>query len=87
MGSDRNWRYTFLRWGLAQADAYLDEIEEAVGRIRTYPDSGTDCSELLAGARRIRVGRHHIYYLIKPDRVDVVRVLDVRQDAPRHLLD
>lgn len=79
------WRYTFEHWGAAQADAYLDEIEAALDRLRRFPKSGVDCGVLRTGYRRIKVGMHHLYYRVRGDRIDVIRVLDGRQDADRHL--
>ena len=79
------WRYTYRQWGAAQADAYIDKFDAALQRLARYPKSGADTGHLLAGSRRLNVGSHHVYYLLAPDRIDVVRVLDARQNAARHL--
>lgn len=79
------WLYTFEHWGIAQADAYIDDIEATVDRLRRFPKSGMDCGFLRHGYRRIKIGVHHIYYQVRDDRIEIIRVLDGRQDADRHL--
>jgi toxin ParE1/3/4 len=79
------WRYSCEQWGGAHADAYLDDIQAAVDRLRAHPESGGDCSHIRPGFRRVRVGAHHLYDVLAEGRINVVRVLDARRDAERHL--
>lgn len=79
------WRYSFEQWGEAHADAYADQFDLAVQRLRTHPESGVDCSEIRSGYRRVKVGVHHLYYVYVDGAIDIVRVLDARRDALRHL--
>ena len=79
------WRYSRKHWNEAQADAYLDLIDDALKRLCRHPAMGVDVDELLSGARRWKVGSHHIYYVVAEGSLLVVRVLGARQDPPRHL--
>ncbi len=79
------WQYSFVHWGEAQADLYLDRIEEAVERLRERPGLGVDCSEIRARYRRWKVGEHHIYYITDTRCIHVIRVLNARQNAVERL--
>lgn len=80
-----NWAETFRRWGTDQADRYLDDIDRALDGLIDNPQSGTDCSDLLHGARRLITGRHLVFYEIGENRIFVIRGLHQSMDLPRHL--
>lgn len=73
------WLYSYENWGQDQADAYTDAIEaacrsiaKATSVVRRVPGSDT---------YRKRVVRSHVIYLRDfPDRIEVIRILHVRQD-------
>ncbi len=81
---DAIWDYSDDHWGAEQADRYIDDIVAV-------------CMALATGAKRGRVvdvrpdylkhaaGSHMIYFRVMADRVEVNRVLHVRQDVGRHL--
>jgi toxin ParE1/3/4 len=79
------WLYTAELWGAAQADAYLDGVDGALGRLRLHPEIGSECTEIRAGYRRLAAGQHRIYYRICADTIEVVRILHVSRDAALHL--
>jgi toxin ParE1/3/4 len=81
------WSHTFESWGEDQADNYLDEIDLALRRVADHPEIGADSSEIRSGYRRIAAGRHRIFYRIRAEAVEVIRVLHVSMDASRHLDD
>ncbi|WP_255417400.1 type II toxin-antitoxin system RelE/ParE family toxin [Pseudorhodobacter sp. E13] len=76
---------TDRHWGEAQADRYLDDIERALKGLIANPQMGSDCSDLLQGARKLITGRHLVFYEVDPDRIFVIRVLHQSMDVPRHL--
>jgi toxin ParE1/3/4 len=78
------WRYGYEEWGEAEADLYVARIEDALQQLRLQPGIGI-ASDMIAGLRRWKAGRHHIYYEADADRLYVVRVLGSRQDAPARL--
>lgn len=79
------WTETFRHWGDAQADRYLDDIDQALNGLMDNPLMGSDCSDLLQGARRLITGRHLAFYDVCEDMIFVIRVLHQSMDVPRHL--
>ena len=73
--------YTRERWGLPQAEAYLDGLEAALKRVSLHPASGTRRSDLSHGLHKLSVGSHAIYYLFDDDVLEVIRILHAKQDA------
>lgn len=77
------WDYTADRWGIDQADDYLDDIRDAcyalaMGQKQGRPSALPDFQKYLCGS-------HVIYFLDYPDRLNVIRILHQRQDAQRHV--
>lgn len=79
------WAETFQKWGPDQADAYLDDIDRALNGLIDNPRMGSDCSDLLMGARRLITGRHMAFYEVAESAIFVIRVLHQSKDMPRHL--
>ncbi len=79
------WLYTAEYWSHDQADAYVDEIDAALLRVRQHPHSGTDFGHVRAGYRRLSVGEHRIFYVVRDNLIDVMRVLHARMDPAVHL--
>jgi len=78
------WLYTFKHWSMEQADSYHNNLVAAfeglaAGSKRAQP------AHVLADFQKYRCGSHVIYFLDYADRLDIIRVLHQRQDAPRHL--
>lgn len=81
------WIYTDEHWGEAQADDYLSAIEASLLRVAEHPEIGADCSDIREGYRRISVGRHRVFYRVRGDAIEVMRVLHTSVDVPSHLGD
>lgn len=79
------WNYTERLWEVMQAEAYVGEIREAVGRIAERPDRGRPCDEIRSGYRRYVVDSHMILFRQSGIGVDVIRILHQRMDPTRHL--
>lgn len=79
------WLYSFETWGAAQADTYLDQLEEGISRLSENPKIGTDCSHIRPNYRRLHVQHHMVYYVVSSSRIDIIRVLHERMDPDRHL--
>lgn len=81
---DHIWEHSAENWGLDQADRYTDEIRDA-------------CRDLAAGVKRgrpvdVRVGylkyatgAHMVYFRDRGDRLDIIRILNQKQDIARNL--
>jgi toxin ParE1/3/4 len=67
--------YTLRVWGKAQMWKYTRELTQCCGLLATEPELGRHCESLAPGLRRFETGKHVIFYLREPDRIDVVRIL------------
>jgi len=81
---DGIWDYSADRWGLDQADSYVDAIRDACYALAKGTKHGRP-AEVLPDFQKHLCGSHVIYFLDYPDHLDVIRVLHQRQDAERHL--
>ena len=73
--------------------AFLDAVFHAIDRLETHPDAGSPRMQHLAKMQQIRVWQLNrfttwaLYYLQRPDAIDVVRILDGHQNIDvRHFL-
>ncbi len=74
------WRYSFNKWGEAQADRYCANLERAIIQIGKSPKIGISRDNIREGLRAYHVGRHMIYYYVQVDHIYVVRVRHDRSD-------
>jgi len=81
------WVYTCEKWGAEQADKYLDQLEAGIQQLINHPLLGISYAHVLAGYRRLQVGRHAIFYLVHESEIVAVRVLHQDMDAPQWLQD
>lgn len=80
------WDYSAERWGVAQAERYVRAIRDICAMVASGELSGTDASDVLPGYRRIRSGRHVVFFRRLPGGgIEIARVLHERMDARDHL--
>lgn len=79
------WRYTADRWDAGQADAYLKQVIADIRKLSGADRRTRSADTLYPGLCRIRSGSHVIFFLIDPDRIDVVRILHERMDFAARL--
>jgi toxin ParE1/3/4 len=72
--------YTERQWGIEQRESYWNQIADAINRLLEMPSIGRNLDDLLPGMRSARVGSHLLYYLMRDDRLMIVRVLHILQD-------
>jgi toxin ParE1/3/4 len=77
--------YTVSRWGLDQALRYADRIEAACASLAEAPLQSQDCSLIRSGYRRRNVEQHVVYFRQTSYGIAVIRILQQRMDALRHL--
>ena len=77
---DRLWDYYVHAAGRVTADRILREIAKAVAVIDDFPLAGRARDEIRAGLRSLAVAPQTVFYRLKDDRPEIVRVLDGRQD-------
>ncbi len=64
------------------ADGRMDRIFEACSMLRDQPRSGRPRDELAPGLRSVAVPPWVVFYRIRADTLEVVRVLHGRRDLP-----
>lgn len=79
------WRYTAHRWGVSQAERYIDRLTVCFEALAQAPLSAPACEHIRPGYRRQLVESHVVYFRTGQDMVTVVRILHERMDALRHL--
>ena len=79
------WIYTLRRWGVEQANRYIDILTAAFAELAESPETAPACDQIRPGYRRRSVERHMIYFRITAYGIAIVRVLHGRMDALRHL--
>ena len=77
---DRLWDYYVHAAGRVTADKILREVAKAVSVIGDFPLAGRARDEIRAGLRSLAVAPQTVFYRLKDDRPEIVRVLDGRQD-------
>lgn len=79
------YQYTYAQFGVAQADAYFNSLEETLLRLASNPELGLDVSALRQKYRRFVHKRHSIFYKPARNGIFVVRVLGPGMSADRNL--
>ena len=74
------WDYYVHIAGLHTAEKIVREIGEACRILEDHPFAGRARNELRPGLRSVVASPHVIFYRVKDDLPEVVRVLDGRQD-------
>jgi toxin ParE1/3/4 len=75
------WQDSWAEGTLASADRTLKKIYEIGWLLGGYPEFGRARDDVRAGLRSALAQRHVIFYRIKPDAIEIVRVLDERRDV------
>jgi toxin ParE1/3/4 len=77
---DQLWNYYASVAGRGTADRILREIAKVVVVIHDFPSAGRSRDELRIGLRSLSADVHVVFYRLKNERPEIVRVLDGRQD-------
>jgi toxin ParE1/3/4 len=77
--------YTLETWGPEQEERYLQGLWTRLAEIREHPESFRMRTEFAAGCRSARVGSHVIFFRIREQALEVMRILHVAMDYSRHL--
>lgn len=79
------WVYTLQKWGLEQANRYIDILSAAFADLAESPKTAPTCDRIRPGYRRRSVERHTIYFRLTNYGISIIRILHHSMDAPRHL--
>ena len=77
---DKLWDYYAEAAGRGTADRILREIAKAIAVIDDFPLAGRARDEIRSGLRFLAAAPQIVFYRLKDDRPEIVRVLDGRQD-------
>ena len=79
------WDYTVRHWGEAQAERYTRNIRDACEALGDGTLSGRSAEDIRAGYRKTAVGSHVMFYRVRADVVEIIRILHRSMDVDRHI--
>ena len=79
------WEYTLQNWSHQQADKYYQILIEKIEEIAKRPHIGRNYDRVEIGLKGVAVKSHIIFYQIKDNTVEIVRVLHQRMDLENRL--
>lgn len=71
-------RYTVEKWGEAQAVRYAGDLETCFQLLAENAGMGRECDWISPGLHRHELGKHVVFYRLKPGGIRIVRVLHER---------
>jgi toxin ParE1/3/4 len=75
------WSFTLGSWGEDQADSYIQDLNKAFISLAQSPKKGRACEEIRKGYRKYLIGKHIIFYKLKGNDIEIVRVLHQNRDV------
>jgi toxin ParE1/3/4 len=80
-------RHTQEKWGKAQRNAYLMQLDASFHDLAKAPGIGAICDYIRPGYSKLKVGRHLIFYhpVEQGKEIEIVRILHERMDIDDHL--
>ncbi|MGC3873517.1 type II toxin-antitoxin system RelE/ParE family toxin [Halomonas sp. GXIMD04776] len=81
------YEYTLLNFGVRQADAYTDDLENIFRLLASSPLLGQECPEIAEEVRRHDHQRHAIFYRRRSQDVFILRILHQQMESMRHFFE
>jgi toxin ParE1/3/4 len=81
------WDYYAKNAGRDRADNRVREISDAARLLETHPFAGRARDEIRPGLRSISVRPYVVFYRIRDDIAEIVRILHGRRDLPEVFTD
>ena len=75
--------YSAENWGDAQKIVLNERIYDAIDAIEANPFIGERQDELLPGMRCFTIRPHRIFYLVDPERIEILRVVHAKMSLAR----
>lgn len=72
-------------WSKSQSSKYLDTLKAHLWTLTEQPKMGVERDELLLNMRSFPVESHVIFYRLKLEQIEIIRILHGRQDPKRHI--
>jgi len=79
--------YTLRTWGKAQAASYLGELEVCCQTLSDNPVLGRLCDEVRPGLRRLKHGKHVVFYRQERGGILISRILHQRMLPELHSIE
>jgi toxin ParE1/3/4 len=67
--------YTFRTWGEIQTDRYIRQLEDCCQLLADNPALGRPCDEIRPGLRRMKQGKHVVFYREELGGILISRIL------------
>ena len=81
------WLYTVEKWSVEQADRYYNLIFDEIHYICKNSTSGKSMEHVRKGYRSSKVKSHLIFYRIRNNAIEVIRILHERMDIENRIND
>ena len=65
-------------WGQTQTDRYVGQLEDCCQLLADNPALGRPCDEIRPGLRRMKQGKHVVFYREEPGGILISRILHQR---------
>ena len=78
-------QFSARTWGTKQSVRYLEKLKERFWALTEQPLIGIERFDLVPGMRSFAVESHIVFYLVRFEQIEIVRVLHGRQDSNRHI--
>ncbi len=73
--------YTLERWGAGQMETYMAELDATIRGLGERPERGLNRDHMQPGLKSVtHRTRHHIFYRIRGEFVQIVRILHTRRN-------
>ena len=82
---EKIWLYTVENWSMEQADRYLNLLLDEFDYLCLKPNSGIDYGMIRKDYWRTKVNSHFIFYKIKKNQIEIIRVLHEIMDIESHI--
>ena len=79
------WHYTEKHWSKAQAERYARGIQAACIALSNDTKSGQLADNVRPGYRKAAVGSHVMFFRMREDTVEIIRILHQRMDIELHM--
>ncbi len=79
------YRYGLRHWGASQASKYLEKLKEHLWTLTEEPFIGRKRPELFPELRCFPIESHIVFYQVRPQKVEIIRVLHGQQDPNQQL--
>lgn len=79
------YEYTYLSWGILQAEKYQNELNEGIQRLIEFPKLGKEYIYSTKQYRVLHINRHLIFYRNHHDDYFIIRILHESMNIEEHI--